>query len=504
MSRSEQWWFWAALLAALYLLSAYLARERVLINTEIWALYYAGRPLAEQLEAIRQDLVHPPLMYLIERGWLGLLGQTDAAAKLLPLAINIPALVLFTRLARRVTSRWRLASFLFACGYLAPGDTLTLVRMYGLLVLLMVAAILIWDRWREQPSATSLAAWTALMTLAVYTHYSALLLAAGFLAANWVFGPRRLAFTAAAAVPAIAFLPWALFVWPVYQSRGLETNLWWVHMLLAEPYKGLALMMYEYLGSMPVTGLGRYLAAAGAVLLHGLLLVFSAGAIRRMWPPRRDSDPESRWFWTAAMLAGVPVVLLLLFSITVTPALASRFLIGIFPAYWLLLVLLAGAGGRRALRVLYGLMLPWALIAASGAVVNNLGTPAVRARVELLASQLQPGDLILTLDETGNQVYWELTHRLGRTARIEALRRQRNLAELSLDQRRGIEQGERLSVVPHRNIGEIDLGSVRRVWVFHESVKPDETLAAHLASRGFSLERTIGGEPPRLSEYRLR
>lgn len=504
MWRSERWRVWAAVLVALYLLSAYLGRQRVLINTEIWALHYAGRPFAEQLEAIRQDLVHPPLMYWIERAWLGLLGPTDAAAKLLPLVINVPALILFTWLARRATPRWRLASLLFACGYLAPGATLTLVRMYGLLVLWMVAAILVWDRWRERPSAASLSAWTALMTLAVYTHYSGLLLAAGFLAANWLFGPRRVAFTAAAAVPATAFLPWVLYVWPVYQSRGLETNLWWVHMLLAEPYKGLALMMYEYLGSMPVAGLWRYVAAAGAVLLHGLLLVFSAGAVRRMWPPGRGPDLASRWFWSATMLAGVPVLLLLLFSITVTPALASRFLLGIFPAYWLLIVLLAEAGGRRSLRVLYGLMLPWALLATGGTVAKNLGAPAVRARVEWLASELEPGDRVLTLDETGNQVYWELTHRLGRAARIEAVRLPRNLAELPVYQRRAIEQGERLSVVPYRGVEELDLGGVRRVWVFHDAATPEQALTSQLASRRFLLERTVGDGPPRLSEYRLR
>jgi len=491
-------------LVALYFASASLASGRVLINTEIWALFYAMQPLAAQLEAIRQDLVHPPLIYLIERGWLAWLGRTDAAAKLLPVVINVPALVLFTSLARQVTPRWRLASFLFACGYLSPGNTLTLVRMYGLLVLEMVAAILVWRRWCERPSAAWLAAWTALMTLAVYTHYSGLLLIAGFVAVNWLFGPRRLLFAAAAAVPGLAFLPWLLFVLPVYQSRGLEANLWWVHMLLAEPYKGLALMMYEHLGSMPVAGWWRYVAAAGAVLLHALLLLFSAGAIRRLWPPRRDSDPESRWLWTAAILAGAPVALLLVFSITVTPALASRFLIGIFPAYWLALVLLADAGGRRSLRVLYGLMLPWAVIAASGAVAKNLQTPPVRARVEWLASRLEPGDRILTLDETGNQVYWELTHRLGRTAPIEAVRRVQNPAELSVYQRRGIEQGERLSVAPCRYIGEIDLEGAHRVWLFHDSATPEEALARELASHGFSRQRTIGAEPPRLSEYLAR
>ncbi len=144
------------------------------------------------------------------------------------------------------------------------------------------------------------------------------------------------------------------------------------------------------------------------------------------------------------------------------------------------------------------------MIAATGAVAKNLGTPPVRARIESLARHLQPGDRILTLNELGNQVYWELTHRLDRTARIEAPRPPRDLAALSVYQRRGIEQGERLSVVPYRNVGEIELDGVSCVWLLHDPAEPDAALAGHLASRGFLLERTIGAEPPRLSEYRAR
>jgi uncharacterized membrane protein len=48
------------------------------------------------LQAIRGDLVHPPLMYLIERCWVSVFGQTDSAAKSLPLLFNIPTLFLFT------------------------------------------------------------------------------------------------------------------------------------------------------------------------------------------------------------------------------------------------------------------------------------------------------------------------------------------------------------------------------------------------------------------------
>lgn len=200
-SRSRDWRLWAALLVGLYLLSAYLGRHRLLINTEIWALYHAGRPLAEQLAAVRADLVHPPLFYLIERGWFRLFGASDGTARLLPVVVNIPALVLFTWFARRVSRHWRVASLLFTGAYLAPGQTLTLVRMYGLVILWVLLALVVWDGWRKRPGGLALASWTLAMTLLVYTRYSGLLIVAAFFAINWLFGPRRLLFSAACAAP---------------------------------------------------------------------------------------------------------------------------------------------------------------------------------------------------------------------------------------------------------------------------------------------------------------
>ena len=91
------WAAWSALLLALYLLVAYLGWGRTLIEDEVWALYKAGRGLDEQLSFIRADLVHPPLIYLIEHGWFWLFGQSDSAAKTLALLINVPTILVLSR-----------------------------------------------------------------------------------------------------------------------------------------------------------------------------------------------------------------------------------------------------------------------------------------------------------------------------------------------------------------------------------------------------------------------
>ncbi len=271
-------------------------------------------------------------------------------------------------------------------------------------------------------------------------------------------------------------------------------------MLLAEPYKGLALMMYEFLGPMPVEGRWRYVLAACAGAVHLVLFLFAVRSLRHNWPPRREAA-EDRWFWVLVVFANVPVGVLLAFSLTATPALAPRFLIGILPAYRLLVVRLAETGGRRGLRWLYGAILPWVLVSDAAAVVKSLEPPALRRQIELTAQRMSPGDLVVCLDELCNPISWELVHRLRVPARIEAPRPE-PAAGLSVHERRALEQGERLSVVPYRGAGHIDFETTGRVYVFHQDPQLPSNVATELERRGFRLERKEGGEAARLSVYR--
>src|ERR1700675_3100246 len=90
------WVVWSCFLVVIYLVTSVIGWVRTLDHNEVWALYYASQPIREQLRAIRSDLVHPPLMYFVQRLWLAAFGQSDLSAKSLVLAINIPTIVLFT------------------------------------------------------------------------------------------------------------------------------------------------------------------------------------------------------------------------------------------------------------------------------------------------------------------------------------------------------------------------------------------------------------------------
>jgi hypothetical protein len=473
-SWSSRWYAWAALLVSAYLVVAWVGWQRTLIGTEVWALYHAGQPFTRQLQSVRNDLVHPPLMYLVERLWLGEFGQSDSAAKALALVINLPTFFLFTWLAHRVTTHWRLASFLFLSLYLKVGSTPNQVRMYGLGLLLTVAAMVLWERWRESARAQTLAAWTLIVLLLIYSHLFGALLLLAFCAANWLCGPRRWAFTFAASIPAVAFLPWLLYVLPVYESRGLAQNLEWVPKSIPV---GLGILSYGLLGEFRIHSVeARVVLAFVAGLVHLTLLFLGWRVARRLWPPPGKPAPARLWFWVTALLACVPIGMLVFFSLVVKPAVHWRFVLGVLPAYWLLVVLVCQESGRVGRLLLCRVLLVWVL-ASLGVSFARMGIPsASRQAALLLVREQRPSDLILCRSSC-NELYWELTHHLGRAGHIEI--------PVSTP------VADRLSVVPQITLETANLAGVDHVWLFADKGAEADSFISSLSRRGFALKKEI-------------
>ena len=478
---NEKPWRWAWLLVALYLVAAAASWRRTLIEDEIWALYLTTRPLAEQIQAIRGDLVHPPLWYLVQRAWLAVAGYSDGAAKALPLLVNVPAILFFTALARRVTKHGRLASFLFAATYLRLAGLPHLVRMYGLILLLAVVALLLWDRWRARPSPMRLAGWAAVMALLLYTHYFGALLLVAFIAANWLGGPRRGAFLCAAAGVFGLLAPWLLYVFPVYERRGLAANLAWVDTPLVSLLKLPALFLswmptgwdpFEY-RRLPIP----VWAALGlaAIAVHVALFVAARKQLRRMSTPRANGQEASRWLLVSALIVGIPVLLLFATSLVFTPVLDARFVAGALPAYGLLLGVLGEWGGTKGRGILYAVVVPWVLASVAVTLPRARVWP-VRAGLEVVSAEFRAGDLLLADCQVGVQAWWEW-RRLGASGRLEALRcpaRQWWLPEVTA-----------------RDPEALDLGRVQRVWLVYADGDQKARLEAVLLSQGFR-----AGVPP--------
>jgi hypothetical protein len=481
-SSPRQWLGWSSLLIAAYLVVGYLGWRRTLIETEVWALYHAGQPLSEQLQSIRGDLVHPPLMYMLERIWLGTFGQTDSAAKALALVINPPTLVLFTWLASRVTAHWQMASALFAARYLIVGSAPNEVRMYGLALLFTVTAMILWDMWREKPTNGKLAGWTLLMTLLVYTHLFGALIVFAFVVANWLYGPRRWTFTFASMVSGLAFLPWFFYVLPVYLSRGLRPNLTWAE---KNPFIGFARVPYILMGSAAPSPSAAKILMIAAVLVDVALIVLVWRGLGSVWPPHRQSQHAAQWFWVALILTAIPILFLFLFSVLATPAFNPRFILGAFPGYCLFVILLADLDWRRSRLVLYGVFMPWVVAMIALTVVQApIRSVAYRAAA-VIAGDHRPGDVILCKGSC-NPLYWEWTRRQGGTGRIEAIVGPFDPEMVSMD------------VLPQVPVEKVDLRGANRVWLVFAPGGNPQAETAFLQLHGYALEKEYPAGRPYL------
>ena len=519
---------WVALLVAVYVLGGLLTWRRTLLPDEIRPLLLAAGPFAKQLEVARGDLVQTPAAWVMARVWLNVFGQTDTAAKAFALVLGIATLILFSILARRVTRHWRWAMFLGGAVFLRAGSSPNLVRMYGLTMLCCVAAMLLWDLWRERGRGGWLAGWVVCMAVAVNAHALTLLLLPAFVVATWLRGPRRLLFTAAATIPALSLVPWILLVLPVYRERGVEAN---VKSIADDPLKATAkLPFYLLSGEAPGTEspleelyiahpIPSSLKWASLLLCVGIMgfsyggrLGSRSGSLARTGGPvdgtggevsadagrARNPDPSAGggpessqadeggvrspgWDLFAVILTAVPIGLLYLISMVWLPIVTARYLLGAVPAFWLMLVIHAHRGGWPG-RLALGLVAAWMLASAGLAIRLNRPLGPARIAATRVAAEHQPGDLILIdrHNPLGWQFTWEWTRRLheeGRLVIIDSPNRPAWLRDL----------------LPGPLLGEFDPGGAPRVWFVHWVPGLRDRIGDRLAGLGY--RETGYGEP---------
>jgi mannosyltransferase len=175
----------------------------------------------DEIVALTAADVQPPLYYLLLHRWIALAGDTEYALRFLSAAFAILAVPLLWQLARHLRLHQQAAS---AAALLVAVSPLWLwygreVRMYSLALALLLSAGLpllalfefrsgITRRWQHA------AAFAALMTAALYTHYYVWFVFGAWALVALVPGWRsrsrafRLPLATAFVLPVLAFVPW--------------------------------------------------------------------------------------------------------------------------------------------------------------------------------------------------------------------------------------------------------------------------------------------------------
>jgi mannosyltransferase len=420
---------WIAVLGIVMLaaaLRAYHLGFHVLWYDETFTAWVVAENPAEILSITLDDVVHPPLYYVLLSYWTLLAGNSEFILRTLSAAISLLGVPLLYQLGWRGWNRQTglAAALLWACSPFAVWYAQE-ARMYAMLTIVGLAATLSLARALPEGSGRWLATNALLNLVGLYTHYFYLfLILAQYLYLAFTLRRHRRAFWRwflANGVVALLYLPWGL---TILRGRLSGAQIAWVPALsLGSVWQ--TLWEFSVGKEQPLSAPGAFMTL---VLIGGLTSSAVAGRGKRDATVRaRGDSPIPGLVWTCLL---VPPILVALISLR-QPLFYSRFLQIILPAF----LLLAAAGLMRIPRPEAGAILV-GLVALSGITALNdmYSMPARhdhdwRAAMDYLASNAEVDDLIAFRGGQGSHGYWYYYD--GPPARTVNLRPEQGLEDLS-------------------------------------------------------------------------
>jgi 4-amino-4-deoxy-L-arabinose transferase-like glycosyltransferase len=357
-------WLALALVLVAFGLRAYHLDFQSLWRDEVDALRFATRALPDLLATFRTPGENGPLYFLVLRGWLLLTGRSEFALRSLSLIAGVLAVPLTVALGRRLLDRQTAL-----VGGLLVATSPYLVwysqeaKMYALTVSLVIAAL--WAYWASLTRG-GWGRWALcwlLTTLAIYVHILSVLLIPVqivWFAVACILQPRvrrqvgpMLLLLALLTLPYLPIVRWQLKLWlrPAFQTghafvplgtmcttlllglaRGVQSTraLWTLVPFVFFLLCGVALdwkRRVEPLGENPDEGCGEGTSVSGTPSAEPA--------------PAIDSARPALIIWTV-----LPVLSIYLISLH-KPLFTDRYLIGIAPAFCLLLATGVTAVWRR-------------------------------------------------------------------------------------------------------------------------------------------------------------
>ena len=196
---------------------------------EIFSVHAAEHDWSSLFWFVAQDLIHPPLFYLVLKFWIAVGGESVHWLRLLPIAFSVLAIFPFVRLCRELKlskAVTLLALFLLAVNGSLIKYTQTL-RMYSMMMFLAVLSLWLFARFFNR--GKSFVPLLIVNVLLVYTHYFGWLLVGTELLVLMTF--QRIKWRRAVVMTGIllaSYIPWLLAVWQAARNGSdLAQNIAW-------------------------------------------------------------------------------------------------------------------------------------------------------------------------------------------------------------------------------------------------------------------------------------
>jgi uncharacterized membrane protein len=196
---------------------------------EIFSVHAATNDWSNFLTFIAQDLVHPPLFYILLKLWLAIGGESLLWTRLLAVVFAILSIAPFLLLCREL----KLSNTQILIGFIAFAVNGSLikyaqeVRMYSLLVFLSLTSMWLFVRWQHNAKAR-LIGLLIVNLLLIYTHYFGWFIVITELCIVIWRRDRIKNFLSQTAFLFVGFVPWAILVFNEWlENSGLSQNIGW-------------------------------------------------------------------------------------------------------------------------------------------------------------------------------------------------------------------------------------------------------------------------------------
>lgn len=335
---------------------------------EIFSLKFARQSWGGLIAAVADDVSHPPLFYVLLKGWIGVGGESVLWLRLFPaltaIACVVP-LLLFCRALRLGWAETNLALALLAMnGFLI--EFAQQLRMFDLLQFFALCSLGLFARFAAAPPGdrANLAGLTLVNVLLVYSHYWGWVLIGT--EGLYLLIRRRikvLPFAVGVMVTVACFVPWVVAVARAALHHGSAvTQIQWIGV---PGWADLARFYVKLSGGFRQPG-----TSAVAMALFGVPVLYWA------WQLVRRGGPEVSAFVLLALVTVVPPMLTFAASRVLPQSVwAERQLTFVAAPFAVLAAAALCRLPRPAVRVVPVLCLGWA--ATAGFMAITAGPPKI-------------------------------------------------------------------------------------------------------------------------------
>lgn len=197
---------------------------------EIFSVHAAGHEWSSLFWFVAQDLIHPPLFYVLLKVWIAIGGENLFWLRLLPVLFSVLALVPLIYLCREL--KLKTPVVLLSLAFLAVNGSLIKyaqeVRMYSLLMLMSLLSMWLFARYFNR--GKSFIPLVIVNILLVYTHYFGWLAVGTEVIVILIF--QRIKWQRIAVMFGVvlaSFIPWIVAGWQAASGGSeLSQNIGWM------------------------------------------------------------------------------------------------------------------------------------------------------------------------------------------------------------------------------------------------------------------------------------